>query len=206
MFCPKCKCEYRAGFTMCSSCNISLVEKLPKDENNGKFENTERIENHDEIKKNIIGIALLYNIITGILSLPRRLDVFIIKGYYKTTIIFFLQRNALWIIVVIGVIIILSVYKNKLHQNFFIDILQNRNICIITGVLVIIEGLISFSSYLPYSIISIQTTLQLYHVLQQAGESVEITSIVKLIIPEVFISLQIFLGVYLVKFNKRKNN
>jgi len=29
MFCPKCKCEYREGFTTCSDCNVSLVEKLP---------------------------------------------------------------------------------------------------------------------------------------------------------------------------------
>jgi hypothetical protein len=29
MFCPKCKCEYREGFTTCSDCNISLVESLP---------------------------------------------------------------------------------------------------------------------------------------------------------------------------------
>lgn len=29
MFCPKCKSEYREGFTMCSDCNISLVHSLP---------------------------------------------------------------------------------------------------------------------------------------------------------------------------------
>lgn len=29
MFCPKCKCEFREGFTMCSTCGVSLVEILP---------------------------------------------------------------------------------------------------------------------------------------------------------------------------------
>lgn len=32
MFCPKCKCEYREGFTFCSDCNIELVENLPTEE------------------------------------------------------------------------------------------------------------------------------------------------------------------------------
>ncbi len=29
MFCPRCKSEYREGFTKCSDCKILLVEELP---------------------------------------------------------------------------------------------------------------------------------------------------------------------------------
>ncbi len=29
LFCPKCKSEYREGFTTCSDCNVSLVSELP---------------------------------------------------------------------------------------------------------------------------------------------------------------------------------
>jgi hypothetical protein len=29
MFCPRCKCEYREGFTTCADCEIKLVECLP---------------------------------------------------------------------------------------------------------------------------------------------------------------------------------
>jgi hypothetical protein len=29
MFCPKCKSEYRAGFSHCSDCNVPLVDRLP---------------------------------------------------------------------------------------------------------------------------------------------------------------------------------
>lgn len=32
MYCPKCKCEYRDGFTICSECHVSLV-KNKVDEN-----------------------------------------------------------------------------------------------------------------------------------------------------------------------------
>ncbi len=31
MFCPKCKSEYRRGFTICSDCDVSLVYELPSE-------------------------------------------------------------------------------------------------------------------------------------------------------------------------------
>ena len=32
MFCPKCKAEYREGFTNCTHCHVSLVEWLQEDQ------------------------------------------------------------------------------------------------------------------------------------------------------------------------------
>ncbi len=29
MFCPKCRAEYREGFTTCADCQVPLVESLP---------------------------------------------------------------------------------------------------------------------------------------------------------------------------------
>ncbi len=29
MFCPKCRSEYRPGFTRCADCDVSLVDELP---------------------------------------------------------------------------------------------------------------------------------------------------------------------------------
>lgn len=31
MYCPKCKAEYREGFSKCSECDIELVKELPID-------------------------------------------------------------------------------------------------------------------------------------------------------------------------------
>ena len=31
MFCPKCKAEYKPGFTHCATCDVDLVETLPQD-------------------------------------------------------------------------------------------------------------------------------------------------------------------------------
>jgi hypothetical protein len=28
-YCPQCRCEYRAGFDVCSDCGVALVEDLP---------------------------------------------------------------------------------------------------------------------------------------------------------------------------------
>ncbi len=32
MFCPKCKAEYRPGYSMCAECQVPLVECLPEEE------------------------------------------------------------------------------------------------------------------------------------------------------------------------------
>ena len=37
MFCPKCKAEYRAGFTVCHDCNVRLVFRLPEEEEEGEL-------------------------------------------------------------------------------------------------------------------------------------------------------------------------
>jgi hypothetical protein len=36
MFCPKCKAEYREGFTMCSDCSIPLVAELSPEKEEAK--------------------------------------------------------------------------------------------------------------------------------------------------------------------------
>jgi hypothetical protein len=39
MFCPKCKAEYREGFTHCSDCDVDLVYSLPDEQNIPQEEN-----------------------------------------------------------------------------------------------------------------------------------------------------------------------
>lgn len=163
------------------------------------------MEKHEEVK-NILGITLLYTIVTGILSFLSRLNVFLTRDNFGKVANLFLRRNGLWIIVVAGIIIILSVYTKKLNQKFFSDILQNRSIRLIAGVLIALEGLINLSSLLPICIMSVRSSIQ---VSQQLGESMEgiITkTILSNVISVVVILFQILVGIYLVKFYKKKTD
>jgi len=47
MYCPKCKSEYRDGFTICSDCKIKLVDQLPKDPKE-EIENLEKADDLEE--------------------------------------------------------------------------------------------------------------------------------------------------------------
>ncbi len=46
MFCPKCKAEYRSGFTVCADCDVPLVDKLPKE----RKEKTRLKQTHKDAK------------------------------------------------------------------------------------------------------------------------------------------------------------
>lgn len=39
-FCPKCRCEYRAGFTECVDCGVGLVDSLPPEPQPGVLDHT----------------------------------------------------------------------------------------------------------------------------------------------------------------------
>ncbi len=43
MFCPKCKAEYREGFTTCSDCQVLLVPELSPEEEGPEFVDYEEI-------------------------------------------------------------------------------------------------------------------------------------------------------------------
>ena len=48
-WCPKCKAEYREGFTECSTCRVPLVDTLPEEnEENKKPEENEENKKPEE--------------------------------------------------------------------------------------------------------------------------------------------------------------
>jgi len=48
VFCPKCRDEYRPGFTRCADCDTDLVETLPVDETAPPFEMVTVLETGDQ--------------------------------------------------------------------------------------------------------------------------------------------------------------
>jgi hypothetical protein len=58
MFCPKCKLEYKPGYTVCRNCNVGLVHKLPPESELEYIEYEEILATH-----NPSDIALLKSIL-----------------------------------------------------------------------------------------------------------------------------------------------
>ncbi|MBU1342699.1 MAG: DUF2007 domain-containing protein, partial [Proteobacteria bacterium] len=69
MFCPKCGCEYREGFTECSDCKIPLVVNLPieKNQENVEFKEVTSTLRQDEISiiKSILDATEINYVIHG---------------------------------------------------------------------------------------------------------------------------------------------
>ncbi|QAT39684.1 hypothetical protein [Clostridium sp. JN-9] len=153
-----------------------------------------------------IGIALLYTIFTSLFSLLNRLTLFIIpQGGFISTLNLFFQKNALWIIVVAAIIILLNSYLKKMNIDFNDYIIKNNKICLISGTLIAIEGLINLSSLLPAYIssskLSIQTSqLVTGNMTNSPAKYIVISNIISIFI----ILLQIITGIYLARFHKGK--
>ena len=45
-FCPKCRAEYREGFTRCSDCDVELVDELPPEEEMADEEPSDLVQLH----------------------------------------------------------------------------------------------------------------------------------------------------------------
>lgn len=161
------------------------------------------MERNEEIKT-IMGIALLYTMITSISLLLSRLTIFISQDHLEKTIDLFLQRYALWIIVVIGTIVILNVYSKKLNQKSYSNILENRVVRLTTGVLVSLDGLINLSSLLPLYTMNVKSSIQLSNETRVTIEAMVTKLLMSNLLSLVIILCQIFVGIYLVKYYKKK--
>jgi hypothetical protein len=164
----------------------------------------------DKIIKETVGIALFYTIITSIFALPSKLVILINnKGGVIQGITLFLARNGLWVIAVIAIIIILTVYTKKLKLELQSETLESRIIWLIVGVLVVLEGIINLASSLPTYIMSIQASLKSSQMLAGANMQIQSQSMIRAtiainIISSLIILCKIFFGLYLIKRNKEK--
>ncbi|GEM_PF-5320844 len=157
------------------------------------------MEKHEEIKI-IVGISLLYTIITSIFSLLSRfITVFLIQDGFKNAIVLFLKRNILWLIVVTGILVVLIVYTKKLNIKYNFDVFKNRIIRSIVGVLIALEGLINLSSSLPICIASVKSSIQVSQQVGKIMEGIITKSIISNVIILAIILCQVFIGVYLAK-------
>lgn len=164
------------------------------------------MEEHEQIK-NVLGTALMFTIITSVFSLLNKLSTLILtNGGLKKGVNIFIENNILWIIVAAAIILLLIIYIKKLNQVSYLDILQNENIHLSTGVLVALQGLINLSSLLPIYIMSIQTSLKIPYFAGKSIEEMGRKTIIVDVISAAIIFCQILFGIYLAKYYKKKIN
>ena len=153
----------------------------------------------NEQMKTVLGIALLYTIITGAFS-------FITKLMFDANLRIFLNRDALWLVTVAVIIIILTTNIKKLNQGIYFNVLNDSTIRIAAGILVILQAIIILSSYLPMWTTGIISTIQSLKMTQQNDLMTLKIELFTDIIQIVIQLCQIFVGVYLLKFYKNKTN
>ncbi|ERI93406.1 hypothetical protein HMPREF1982_01830 [Clostridiales bacterium oral taxon 876 str. F0540] len=162
------------------------------------------MEKHEQINI-VLGSALLFTIITSICSLPSRLSTVILtSGGLIGGINSFIKNNILWLIVVVIIILLLIVYIKKSNDTSYLHLLQNENIRLTTGVLVIIDGLVNLSSILPIYFTTIQSSYKVSHYVSDGMQALTTKILTIDIITVVIILFQICLGISLVKSYKKR--
>jgi len=148
----------------------------------------------DEMCKSesVIGIAFLYTFITFIFSLVEKLSQAIISCNSLDE--YFLLRFATYVTILLVLYIL-----NKKQSQSFVAIFNNNTIRKATGVLVLIEGLISLS----IKINSVIDTIWLRGIIRDDVLHF-VQSITLSIVGFIIIAIQILLGIYLLRSNKEK--
>jgi hypothetical protein len=163
------------------------------------------MEKHEQI--NIaLGVALLYIIITTIISLPNDFVLFSIlpNRIHSSTVNLIIRNNILYIITAPTIIISLIIYLKKSNQRGLLEVLRNENVRLITGILLALQGLVDLSKILLTCINIVKVFL---NVVTPTGDNAEVfikQNVVPYAASLVIILLQIFIGIYLAKRYKRK--
>lgn len=159
------------------------------------------MEKQEKIKT-ILGIALLYTIITSIFSFINRLSAIIIDKRYNL----FLQENALFIVVAAVIIIILFMYLKKLNKGAPFSIIGDSTVRVTAGILVAIDGIITLSMALTNIIMSIKNNIQVSQASGEYGQIIFTKASIVTVISIVTVLFQILVGIYLAKFYKSKTS
>ena len=154
--------------------------------------------------KIILGISFLFTTIICVFSLLGKLTIIFSSNNLLEGLYVFCNRSSLWIVIVLGIIAVLYRLNHKQSQDVF-TMLRDTTIRKTSSVLVIIDGLINLSGFLPV-ILSIKSSLEIL----KGNSSNNIGNLNKIIVID-FISLaivicQILFGIYLLKYYESKKN
>jgi len=151
----------------------------------------------------VFSVALLYTVIISTFSLLLKMNFLLIRQ--GNPILWFLQRNTLWILAISAIIFtLLRIIAKNSKQKVGIIVAENPIVGIATGILVALEGISNLASTIPINIISITAVIQTSQLIE--GQGIGQGIIVFNILAEVVIIGQIVLGFYLIKTHKKRLN
>lgn len=162
------------------------------------------MEKQERVKV-ILGISLLYIIITSVFSFIVRLCSSIIsQNDINVKARYFLQSNLLWMIIVAVIIIALALYLKKLNEGSHYSLLGNSLIRVTAGLLVVLGGIISLSSTVPLYVASIQSAIQSSLMMQQSMPRMVTEVIISNAVSVLVFLCQILVGIFFIRFYKDK--
>ncbi|MDP4095133.1 MAG: hypothetical protein Q8920_17495 [Bacillota bacterium] len=209
MFCPNCKSEYREGFTICSGCNVPLVDILPQEEKviSRDTKNKGLITNNYPQQldvKTILAVAFLYTVITSCFSLIIRLAVVFEDKNIIIGMGDFLRVNWAWMAITAGIIVLLYMFGKKLNSDFS-SILHNTSIWMAAGILVSINGLIYLSGSVVSRVLYIISSIKVIWQGDINTRSIFERNIIIDIVSLLLILCQVAFGIYMIMKSKNKN-
>lgn len=155
--------------------------------------------------KTILGICLLFVLITGLFSLIQKISSFFLTtNAIPVKASSFLLNDLPWIAVIAAIIIFLSLLLKKLNGGIRLRLLKDPLIRVAAGTLAILDGILNLSNAVPVYVSSIQNTIQASQMMGPSMQNMATKFIVYDVASIFLFVCQIAVGIFLIKFYHEK--
>lgn len=153
--------------------------------------------------KLIFGTVFLFIVITsGISLVPRLCSALLFESMFKGFQVFFV-KDIFWFVTVIGIVCFMMFYFAKRRISVKQDFLNDKSIQFSSGILVLIDGVISLSSSVPIRIMSIHSARTVMKQADNIASSFILENLISNIIPIFILVVQIGLGIIMITKSKK---
>ena len=151
----------------------------------------------------IFGTAFLFVVITSGFSLITRLCSVMLFESISRGFQAFLRKDMVWLVIVIGVVSFFVFYFSKKRISVKQHLLSDKLILFSSGILVLMDGILSLSSSVPIRIMSLQSARTVIKQADNIAQSFLIENLLSNIVPIFIMLVQIGLGVIMIVNCKR---
>ena len=152
--------------------------------------------------KTVLGIGLLYVMVTSIFSLINKLCSFVLsQNAAGVKIRYFLQDSFLWAAVVAAILVVLILSLKRLDPGAFHPF-RDPLIRVTAGTLILLDGIIDLAGTVPVYVTSIRSAIQSSQMIQQNVQGMLHEMIVSDAAAVLLILCQIVAGICLIRSRK----